>query len=144
MFVRNPRLSKSAQNTAPASKNQGSGPPGKQKNLMNCSGNQLKKQVLLKCASADHPFPILQTFLGHRGALPAHFRCFGCLLGALLERVRMAFFGFGRTARSSGTPSGPRKASRDDFGVFFKGWEQFSDDFWDGFLASPQDCQDWI
>ena len=31
---------------------------------MNCSGNQLKKQVLLKYASADHTFPILQTFSG--------------------------------------------------------------------------------
>ena len=62
MFVRNLRLSKSAQNTAPASKNQDSGPPGKQKNLMHCLEIQLKKQVVLKCASADHTFPILQTF----------------------------------------------------------------------------------
>ena len=64
MFVRNPRLSKSAENTLSASQNHGSGPPGKQKNLMNCSENQSKKQVLLKCASADHTFPILQTFSG--------------------------------------------------------------------------------
>ena len=139
MFVRNPCLSKSAQNTASASKNQGSGPPGKQKNLMNCSGNQLKKQVLLKCASADHTFPILQTFSG----IVARFRRIFVALGVswgLSLRVRMAFCGFGR---APGPPAGPGRLPGTIL-VFFEGWEPFSDDFWHGFLASPQDCQDWI
>ena len=43
-FAENVFFSKSAQNTAPASKNQGSGPPGKQKNLVNCSKNQFKNR----------------------------------------------------------------------------------------------------
>ena len=49
-------------------------------------------------------FSNFADLFGHRGALPVHFRCFGCLLGALLERVRMAFFGFGCLL---GPPAGP-------------------------------------
>jgi hypothetical protein len=95
MFVRNPRLSKSAQNTAPASKNQGSGPPGKQKNLMNCSGNQLKKQVLLKCASADHTFPILQTFSGIVARFRRIFVALGVSWGLSLSGSAWPFLALG-------------------------------------------------
>ena len=64
----------------------------------------VKKTGSVKMRLCRPHFSNFADLFGHRCVLPAHFRCFGCLLGALLERVRMAFFGFGRLP---GPPAGP-------------------------------------
>ena len=84
--------------------------------------------------------PHFSNFADLFSVLGVLVRLFEVLLGALGGHKIRLKPNSAAQGGAPGPPAGPGKLPV----TFFKGWEQFSDDFGNGFLGSPQDCQDWI